>query len=217
MTKKIENVLHNKELGEINVNSKQQELNSDPQSELYQLVADVKNNTIILGFRLVYIQEEELYIDWGYSSFTDWLKDFSNKSAVKLTKLWDSKKIVKMLLETETPFHEVSNVSIKGLYQIARIQKSTQDIQLTKRLILQLTNSEITNSELKTKANEVIKQFEKNTIPNLLDSRNNSNLDNSKGFFRRVIRRIFSFYLLSNVIPKNKNPRPKSLNIGRSL
>ena len=218
MTKKIRNVLHtnSEKLAEISVTSKQQELDSDPQSELYQLVADVKNNTLMLGSQLLAIQEEELYLDWGYFSFTEWLKDFSRKSAVKLTKLWDSKKIVKMLLETETPLQEVENVSVKGLYQISRIQKSTRNNQLTKRLIVQLKNDEITVSALKTIASESNKQTNLIAIESLLDSIKNANSNSSKVLFRRFIRRMFSFNPFSNVSHEKKSRRSASLNVGRS-
>lgn len=223
MTKKIRNVLrtNSEKLADISVTSKQQELDSDPQSELYQLAADVKNNTLMLGSRLLVIQEEELYLDWGYFSFTEWLKDFSRKSAVKLTKLWDSKKIVKMLLETETSFNEVENVSVKGLYQISRIQKSTQNNQLTKRLIVKLKNGEIAIPELKEIATGGMIESDLSTIVRPLEERSsdsikNANSNNSKAFFRRFIRRILSFNPFSNVSYEKKSRRSASSNVGRS-
>lgn len=137
---------------------------SNIETELLKLAANLNNGTFLLGSKLLEVQQNEIYKQWGYESFTVWLNDFSKKAKVKKTKLWDSKKVVKMLNDTATPFSEVSQTSTKGLYQIARIHKKENDSSQTKKLIAELTNKEITVTKLKELAKETIKPIETNVV-----------------------------------------------------
>ena len=137
---------------------------SNIEAELLKLAADMNNGTFLLGSKLLEVQQNEIYKQWGYESFTVWLNEFSKKAKVKKTKLWDSKKVVKMLNDTGTPFSEVSQTSTKGLYQIARIHKKENDNGQAKQLITQLTNKEITVAQLKNLAKETIKPIEINVV-----------------------------------------------------
>lgn len=137
---------------------------SNIETELLKLAADMNNGTFLLGSKLLEVQQNEIYKQWGYESFTEWLNDFSKKAKVKKTKLWDSKKVVKMLNDTSTPFSEVSQTSTKGLYQIARIHKKENDRGQTKKLIVQLTNKEITAAQLNNLAKKTIKPTEINVV-----------------------------------------------------
>ena len=126
-----------------------------------------------------------------------------------------------MLLETETSFNEVENVSVKGLYQISRIQKSTQNNQLTKRLIVQLKNGEIAIPELKEIATGGMIESDLSTIVRPLeerssDSMKNSSLNSSKALFKQFIRRMLSFSPFSDVGTENKRRKSSSLDVGRS-
>lgn len=123
-----------------------------------------------------------------------------------------------MLLETETSFNEVENVSVKGLYQISRIQKSTQNNQLTKRLIVKLKNGEIAIPELKEIATGGMIESDLSTIVRPLEERSSDSIKNanSKAFLRRFIRRILSFNPFSNVSHEKKSRRSASSNVGRS-
>lgn len=137
---------------------------SNIETELLKLAANLNNGTFLLGSKLLEVQQNEIYKQLGYESFTVWLNDFSKKAKVKKTKLWDSKKVVKMLNDTATPFSEVSQTSTKGLYQIARIHKKENDRGQTKKLIVQLSNKEITVAQLKELAKETIKPTESNVV-----------------------------------------------------
>lgn len=137
---------------------------SNIETELLKLAEDMHNSTFLIGSKLLDVQQNEIYKQWGYENFTEWLNDFSKKAKVKKTKLWDSKKVVKMLNDTATPFSEVSQTSTKGLYQISRIHKKENDSGQTKQLIAQLTNKEITVVQLKNLAKETIKPTELNVV-----------------------------------------------------
>jgi hypothetical protein len=133
---------------------------SNIQEELFKLAADMNISTFLLGSKLLEIQNNEIYKQWWYSTFTVWLTEFSKEAKVKTTKLWDSKKIVKMLEDTSTKFSEVNHTSTKGLYQIARIHKNTNDDDQAKKLIEQLSNEDITVTKLRELAKDTIKPSE---------------------------------------------------------
>jgi len=127
---------------------------SNIQEELLKLAEDMHNSTFLIGSKLLDVQRNKLYREWGYGKFSQWLLEFCKEAKIQKTKLWDSKKIVAMLEDTSTPFSEVSNTNIKGLYQIARIHKKTNDDKQVKQLIEKLNNKEITVTELKKLATD---------------------------------------------------------------
>jgi hypothetical protein len=133
---------------------------SNIQDELFKLAADMHNSTFLIGSKLLDVQRNKLYREWGYEKFSEWLLEFCKEAKIQKTKLWDSKKIVTMLEDTSTPFSEVSNTNIKGLYQIARIHKKTNDDKQVKQLIEKLNNKEITVTELKKLATDITKTEE---------------------------------------------------------
>lgn len=133
---------------------------SNIQEELFKLAADMHNSTFLIGSKLLDVQRNKLYREWGYEKFSEWLLEFCKEAKIQKTKLWDSKKIVTMLEDTSTPFSEVSNTNIKGLYQIARIHKKTKDNKQVKQLIKKLNNKEITVTELKKVATDITKTEE---------------------------------------------------------
>jgi len=148
---------------------------SNIQEELFKLAADMHNSTFLIGSKLLDVQRNKLYREWGYEKFSEWLLEFCKEAKIQKTKLWDSKKIVTMLEDTSTPFSEVSNTNIKGLYQIARIHKKTNDDKQVKQLIEKLNNKEITVPKLKDLAKEIIKPTETKVTPEPTeDSRNNN-------------------------------------------
>jgi putative lipoic acid-binding regulatory protein len=154
------------------------------QEELFKSAEDINNSTFLIGSTLLEIQRSELYKQGGYTNFTAWLVEFSKKAKGKKTKLWDSKKIVKMLEDTATPFSEVSHTSTKGLYQIARIHKKANDHDQTKKLIEQLSNKEITVTKLKELAKDITKPSEKKAHPEPID-------DKKSPCINKVYQRVF--------------------------
>jgi hypothetical protein len=171
---------------------------SNIQEELFKLAEDRHNNTFLIGSKLLDVQRNKLYREWGYEKFSEWLLEFCKEAKIQKTKLWDSKKIVTMLEDTATPFSEVNHTSIKGLYQIARIHKKANDNDQTKKLIEQLINKEITVTELKNLAKEIIKLTETKVTPQPAIDSENSNKRNwgIKAYQRFVI----SMFLLSCLI-----------------
>tara|TARA_R110002060_G_scaffold22516_1_gene30526 strand:+ start:8156 stop:8812 length:657 start_codon:yes stop_codon:yes gene_type:complete len=125
------------------------------QEELLKLTEDLNNSTFLIGSKILDVQRNKLYKEWGYGSFSNWLDKLSQEANVGKTTLWDYRKIVEMLKNTNTPFSEVSNANIKGLYQIARIHKKTNDDGLTKQLLIKLVNEETTDKTLHEFANKI--------------------------------------------------------------
>lgn len=126
------------------------------QKELKHLVEQDKNSWARFYLLLKKVEDEQLYKELDFKSFTAWLKDFALKNKIHESVLWNKKKAGKVYeryAETkkeqgiEVPKIEDANVGVDSLVLLDKISKKNADLgaELTEKAI----NKEITRADLR--------------------------------------------------------------------
>lgn len=126
------------------------------QKELKHLVEQDKNSWARFYLLLKKVEDEQLYKELKFNSFTAWLKDFALKNKIHESVLWNKKKAGKVYeryVETkkeqgvEVAPIEQANVGVDSLVLLDKISKKNADLgaELTEKAI----NKEITRADLR--------------------------------------------------------------------
>ena len=126
------------------------------QKELKHLVEQDKNSWARFYLLLKKVEDQQLYKELDFKSFTAWLKDFALKNKIHESVLWNKKKAGKVYeryIETkkeqgiEVAPIEQANVGVDSLVLLDKISKKNADLgaELTEKAI----NKEITRADLR--------------------------------------------------------------------
>lgn len=170
------------------------------QKELKHLVEQDKNSWARFYLLLKKVEDEQLYKELKFNSFTAWLKDFALKNKIHESVLWNKKKAGKVYeryIETkkeqgvEVAPIEQANVGVDSLVLLDKISKKNADLgaELTEKAI----NKEITRADLRNAYKTIRGDLKKDTVKsaikvieedNQLQEENNNtiinNIENSK-------------------------------------
>lgn len=170
------------------------------QKELKHLVEQDKNSWARFYLLLKKVEDEQLYKELDFNSFTAWLKDFALKNKIHESVLWNKKKAGKVYeryVETkqkqgiEVPKIEDAKVGVDSLVLLDKISKKNETLgaELTEKAI----NREITRADLRNAYKTIRGDLKKDTgkteikvieDDNKLHEENNNtiinNIENSK-------------------------------------
>lgn len=126
------------------------------EKELKHLVEQDKNSWARFYLLMKRVEDEQLYKELKFNSFTAWLKDFALKNKIHESVLWNKKKAGKVYeryVETkqkqgiEVAPIEDANVGVDSLVLLDKISK--KDAELGAELTEKAVNKEITRADLR--------------------------------------------------------------------
>lgn len=141
------------------------------QKELKHLVEQDKNSWARFYLLLKKVEDQQLYKELKFNSFTAWLKDFALKNKIHESVLWNKKKAGKVYeryIETkkeqgiEVPKIEDAKVGVDSLVLLDKISKKNADLgaELTEKAI----NKEITRADLRNAYKTIRGDLKKDTV-----------------------------------------------------
>lgn len=141
------------------------------QKELKQLVEQDKNSWARFYTLMKRVEDEQLYKELDFKSFTAWLKDFAMNNKIHESVLWNKKKAGKVYeryVETkkeqgiEVPKIEDANVGVDSLVLLDKISKKNAELgaELTEKAI----NKEITRADLRNAYKTIRGDLKKDTV-----------------------------------------------------
>lgn len=141
------------------------------QKELKHLVEQDKNSWARFYLLLKKVEDEQLYKELDFKSFTAWLKDFALKNKIHESVLWNKKKAGKVYeryIETkkeqgiEVAPIEDANVGVDSLVLLDKISKKNETLgaELTEKAI----NKEITRADLRNAYKTIRGDLKKDTV-----------------------------------------------------
>lgn len=150
------------------------------QKELKHLVEQDKNSWARFYLLLKKVEDEQLYKELKFNSFTAWLKDFAMKNKIHESILWNRKKAGKVYeryAETkkeqgiEVAPIEDAKVGVDSLVLLDKISKKNADLgaELTEKAI----NKEITRADLRNAYKTIRGDLKKDTTDNKVIEENN--------------------------------------------
>lgn len=150
------------------------------QKELKHLVEQDKNSWARFYLLLKKVEDEQLYKELDFKSFTAWLKDFALKNKIHESVLWNKKKAGKVYeryIETkkeqgiEVPKIEDAKVGVDSLVLLDKISKKNADLgaELTEKAI----NKEITRADLRNAYKTIRGDLKKDTTDNKVTEKDN--------------------------------------------
>lgn len=126
------------------------------EKELKHLVEQDKNSWAKFYVLIKRVEEEQLYKELNFNSFTAWLKDFALKNKIHESVLWNRKKAgkvyeryaeVKQQQGIAVPNVEQANVGVDSLVLLDKISK--KDASLGAELTEKAINKEVTRADLR--------------------------------------------------------------------
>lgn len=149
------------------------------QKELKHLVEQDKNSWARFYLLLKKVEDEQLYKELDFKSFTAWLKDFALKNKIHESVLWNRKKAGKVYeryVETkkeqgiEVAPIEDAKVGVDSLVLLDKIIKKNADLgaELTEKAI----NKEITRADLRNAYKTIRGDLKKDTDNNDIEKDN---------------------------------------------
>lgn len=126
------------------------------ENQLKKLVEQDKNSWAKFYLLMKKVEDEELYKELDFKSFTAWLKDFAIKNKIHESVLWNKKKAGKVYESYVKTKHdqgvevapiEQANVGVDSLVLLDKISKKNADLgaELTEKAV----NKEITRADLR--------------------------------------------------------------------
>lgn len=141
------------------------------ENQLKKLVEQDKNSWAKFYLLMKKVEDEELYKELDFKSFTAWLKDFAMKNKIHESVLWNKKKAGKVYesyMKTkqdqgvEVAPIEQANVGVDSLVLLDKISKKNADLgaELTEKAV----NKEITRADLRNAYKTVRGDLKKDTV-----------------------------------------------------
>lgn len=140
------------------------------ENQLKKLVEQDKNSWAKFYLLMKKVEDEELYKELDFKSFTAWLKDFAMKNKIHESVLWNKKKAGKVYesyMKTkqdqgvEVAPIEQANVGVDSLVLLDKISKKNADLgaELTEKAV----NKEITRADLRNAYKTIRGDLKKDT------------------------------------------------------
>ena len=129
---------------------------SKVESEITRFYEIQRKAWLLIGIKLLEVEKHQLYKQHNYETFTPWLKALSQSLELKPSTLWKYLKIVRMIDEINLPFSDVNLKNVTGLEVISRIYEHNGDTREILDSIKQLDEKNITITELKQLASDLI-------------------------------------------------------------
>lgn len=141
------------------------------ENQLKKLVEQDKNSWAKFYLLMKKVEDEELYKELDFKSFTAWLKDFAMKNKIHESVLWNKKKAGKVYesyMKTkqdqgvEVAPIEQANVGVDSLVLLDKISKKNADLgaELTEKAV----NKEITRADLRNAYKTIRGDLKKDTV-----------------------------------------------------
>lgn len=140
------------------------------ENQLKKLVEQDKNSWAKFYLLMKKVEDEELYKELDFKSFTAWLKDFAIKNKIHESVLWNKKKAGKVYESYVKTKHEQgvevapieqANVGVDSLVLLDKISKKNADLgaELTEKAV----NKEITRADLRNAYKTIRGDLKKDT------------------------------------------------------